>query len=96
MLHKHPARSRLARTANLSRELLAQLGIPHTLRHSSITWYCRIIGKDFGDGRLPLTVEDVSEIVGVTVAELERTYRHEFPDSNAAIMKASFSFGKAT
>jgi integrase len=69
---------------------LAGLGrdiIPHTLRHSSITWYCRSISAE-------LRVEDVAEYVGVSVAELERTYRHEFPNSNAAIMKASYVFGK--
>jgi integrase len=78
--------------------VISKLGrdvIPHTLRHSSITWYCRVIGVDFGDGRPPLTVDDVSEFVGVTVAELERTYKHEFQKANAAVMKASFSFGKA-
>lgn len=71
---------------------IAKLGrdvIPHTLRHSSITWYCRSISPE-------LRVEDVADYVGVSVAELERTYKHEFPNSNAAIMKASFSFGKAS
>jgi len=70
---------------------IAKLGrdvIPHTLRHSSVTWYCRSISEK-------LTIERIADYVGLSVAELNRTYRHEFPDSDKAVMEASFSFGKA-
>jgi integrase len=77
---------------------LAELGrevIPHTLRHTSITWYCERIGVVPEEGSPPLTVEDVSEFVGVSVAELNRTYRHVMPSANKAVLKASYAFGKS-
>ena len=66
---------------------LAGLGddvMPHTLRHSSISWYLR--------AGTPIDV--VSDYCGVSIAILKKHYRHHMPGAFDPIMEAANTFGR--
>jgi hypothetical protein len=54
------------------------------LRHSAISWYLR--------GGVP--IDKVSDYCGVSVAVINRVYKHHLPGSFDAILGAAHGFGK--
>lgn len=58
--------------------------IPHTLRHTAISWYLRA-----GEPK-----DTVSEYCGVSIHVLNKHYRHHMPGAFDGIMDASRTFGR--
>lgn len=70
--------------AGLASDLKERKVMPHTLRHTSITWLLR-------DG---IDIELVSQYSGVSVEVIRKTYRHEMPGQHDPILKAIQTFGR--
>ena len=60
--------------------------MPHSLRHTAITWLLR-------DG---VDIELVSQYVGVSVEVIRKTYRHEMPGQHDPVLKATQTFGRTS
>jgi integrase len=75
---------RVVMAAGLATDVKEQKVIPHTLRHTSITWLLR-------DG---VDIELVSQYSGVSVEAIRKTYRHEMPGQHDPVLKATRTFGR--
>ena len=75
---------RVVKAAGLATEIKAQKVMPHTLRHTSISWMLR-------DG---VPIEDVSLYAGVSVEVIRKVYLHEMPGQHDVILKAAHTFGR--
>jgi integrase len=58
--------------------------VPHTLRHTSISWYLAS-GVD---------IELVSQFAGVSVPTIRKTYRHALPGTFNPVLGAAHRFGR--
>ena len=70
--------------AGLATEVKKDKVIPHSLRHTAITWYLR-------DG---VQIELVSQYCGVTVKVIREHYRHEMPGQYNELLDATRTFGR--
>lgn len=52
--------------------------VPHTLRHTAITWAMQNGAR----------IEDASQFFAITFEELQRTYFHHHPDSQGSVIEA--------
>jgi integrase len=57
---------------------------PHTLRHTSISWYLRA----------GVAISDVSDYCGVSEAIIRRHYKHHLPGTYDRVFEAAPRFGK--
>jgi integrase len=76
--------------AGLATDAKAQKVIPHTLRHTAITWYLQ---PDRRTGK-SLDIEIVSQYCGVSVATIRKVYRHVMPGTFGPLLEASHHFGR--
>lgn len=74
----------VVRAAGLATEIKENKVMPHTLRHTAITWMLR-------DG---VDIEIVSQYAGVSVEVIRKVYRHEMPGQHDPILAAVHSFGR--
>ena len=70
--------------AGLATDDRDQKVMPHSLRHTAITWLLR-------DG---VDIELVSQYVGVSTEVIRKTYRHEMPGQHDPVLKATQTFGR--
>jgi integrase len=68
----------------------AQKVVPHTLRHTAISWYLQ---PDRRTGK-SLDIEVVSQYCGVSVATIRKVYRHVMPGTFNPLLEASHHFGR--
>ncbi|MGJ4969688.1 hypothetical protein ACQR1N_18275 [Bradyrhizobium sp. HKCCYLRH1073] len=59
---------------------------PHTLRHTSISWYLRA----------GVAISDVSDYCGVSETIIRRHYKHHLPGSFDRVFAATARFGKTS
>jgi integrase len=71
-------------TAGLATEIKQEKVIPHTLRHTAISWYLRSDAP----------VEQVSDYCGVSVQIIKKVYGHHIPGWSDRIMAASARLGR--
>jgi integrase len=76
----------LVATAGLATDIKERKVIPHTLRHTAISWYLRA----------GVPVDQVSDYCGVSVPVLKKVYAHHIPGWSNGILAASQRFGRAT
>jgi integrase len=70
--------------AKLDTEEKAQKVIPHTLRHTAISWYLRA----------GVPIDKVSDYCGVSVAIIRKVYKHHLPGTFDAMLGAAQNFGR--
>jgi integrase len=75
---------RVVEAAGLKTDVKEQRVIPHTLRHTAISWYLR-------EG---VPIEQVADYCGVSPAVIRRVYRHHIAGNFAPLLAASATFGK--
>jgi integrase len=78
---------RVTKTFETIRELAKLPDVsPHTLRHTSISWYLRA----------GVAISDVSDYCGVSEAIIRRHYKHHLPGTYERVFEAASRFGKVT
>ncbi len=70
--------------AGLATDVKERKVIPHTMRHTGISWY-------LASG---VPMDQVSDYCGVSIAIIKKHYGHHLPGRNDAIIAASGTFGK--
>ncbi len=75
---------RVVGLAGLATEIKEKKVMPHTLRHTAITWMLR-------DG---VDIEDVSLYAGVSVEVIRKVYMHEMPGQHDPVLAAVQTFGR--
>jgi len=70
--------------AGLTTDDPRQQVVPHTLRHTAISWHLAS-GVD---------IETVSQYCGVSPATIRKVYRHAMPGTFSPIMNAAHKFGR--
>jgi integrase len=72
--------------AGLASEIRELKVIPHTLRHTAISWYLRS----------GVPIDKVSDYCGVSIAIIKKVYAHHIPGGFDGVIEASGRMGRAT
>ena len=72
--------------AGLDTQIKADKVMPHTLRHTAISWYLRA----------GVPIDKVSDFCGVSVAIIKKVYKHHLPGNFDAVLDAANAFGRTT
>jgi integrase len=75
---------RVVKAAGLATDVKEQRVIPHTLRHTAISWYLRA----------GVPIEQVADYCGVSPAVIRRVYRHHIAGNFAPVLAAASTFGR--
>jgi integrase len=76
--------SGVVEAAGLATEEKAQKVVPHTLRHTAISWYLRA----------GVPIDKVSDYCGVSVAIIKKVYKHHLPGNFDSVVEAAHGFGR--
>lgn len=72
--------------AKLDSDVKAEKVIPHTLRHTAISWYLRA----------GVPIDRVSDYCGVSEAIIRKVYKHHLPGNFDAVIGAANGFGRTS